>query len=423
MHVETKSAQPLAGTAAQPAPAPAPTRSPAQAPAANPQSQPAPQQPPQPAPAPGPGPAPTKPAQSKVPWFSGGLEKALAEAKATNKIVFADFGASWCTWCMKMNREVFSTDEVQVALENVICVSVDYDKQRETADRYLVGKDLPVVIWFNSDGTVRERIELFQDKATFLANTARIKNDIGTINDLRRKVDSNPADLEQRYDLHRRLKAAGDAAGAAAQRAAIEKADPQGNSRPMHHFKYDALMEAIRAHWAETKALDPKQIDGLRNFLEGESDPEIMWDGWMSLSNTYLYYSQQAHARADEAEARKNRGIQRDCLARAWRGIPQDDDTLHAHVTGYAASFWDLREELSADDKALMLAMTEMVARREAFLNDALVQDQYARALFLAGRKDAAEAASEHALEIAKATGQDPQNYEKTLELIRGGAK
>ena len=322
-----------------------------------------------------------------------------------------------------MNREVFATDEVKDALEGVICVSVDYDKQRETADRYLVGKELPVVIWFNSDGTVRERIELFQDKATFLSNTSRIKNDIGTINDLRRKVEASPADLEQRYELHRRLKAAGDEAGAAAQRAAIEKADPLGDSRPMHHFKYDALMAAIRAHWDETKTLDQKQIDGLRNFLEVETDPEIMWDGWMSLSNTYLYYASQATARGDEAEARKNRGIQRDCLARAWRGIPQDDDTLRGHVTGYGAIFWDQRAELSAEDKALLLSMTEMLARRENFVNDPQVQDLYARALFLMGQKDAAEAACEHAIEVAKATGQDAKDFEKTLELIRGGTK
>lgn len=379
-------------------------------------------------PSPAPAPAPNKASQTKVPWFAGGLDKALAEAKTSNKIVFANFGASWCSFCMRMNREVFSTDEVKDALEGVICVTIDYDKQREIAERYLVGKvgaqdALPVVIWFNSDGTARERIDFFQDKATFLSSTARIKNDIGTINDLRRKVDASPADLEQRYELHRRLKAVGDAAGAAAQRAAIEKADPKGESRAMHHFKYDALMAAIHAHWAETKSLDPKQIEGLRNFLEAETDPEIMWDGWMSLANTYNYYATQAQQRGDEADARKNRGIQRECLGRAWRGIPQDDNTLRGHVTGYGDIYWELRGELSAEDKALLLSMAEMLARREAFVNDPQVQDLYGRALFLMGKKDAAEAACEHAIEVAKALGQDPQNYTKTLELIRGGTR
>jgi len=355
-----------------------------------------------------------------VPWFSGGLEAALVEAKKTNKLVFADFNAAWCTWCMKMNREVFSTDEAASALENVLCVSIDYDKHREIADRYLVGRELPVVLWFNSDGTVRERIEAFQSAPVFLASVARIKNDLGTINEQRRKADANPADLDGRYELYRRLKAVGDATGAAAQRAAIEKADPQGASRAMHHFKYDGLTTAIETYWAQTKTLDPKQIAGLRDFVEGESDPEIMWDGWMRLANTYKYWGEQAQARGESPEAKKQRSAQRECLARAWRGIPQDDDTLHAHVTGYAALFWDLKDELSADDKALLLSMTEMVARR--FEVDALVQDLYARALFLSGKRDAAQAACEHAIEIAKSRGEDPTNYQKTLEAIGGTA-
>jgi thiol-disulfide isomerase/thioredoxin len=375
------------------------------------------QTPPAPAPAPA---APSKQA-SKVAWFAGGLDKALAEAKASNKIVFADFTASWCTWCMKMNREVFATDEAASALEPVICVSIDYDKEREIADRYLVGKQLPVVIWFNADGTVRERTEAFQSKPVFLANAARIKADIDTINDLRRKVEANPADLDQHFKLYRRLKAVGDVAGAGAQRAAIEKADPQGNSRAMHHFRYEAIKDAINAYWQQSKALDPKQIQGLWNFMEVQSDPELLWDGWMSLANTYKWWGDQAQARGEGPEAKKNRSIQRDCLARAWRGIPQDDETLHGHVTGYAALFWDLREELSPDDKALLLSMTEVVARR--FENEALAHDLYGRSLFLSGKSDAAQAACERAIEIAKGTGLDPQNYEKTLALIRSGGK
>jgi len=362
--------------------------------------------------------APPKP-QNKVAWFAGDLGKALAEAKASNKLVFADFTASWCTWCMKMNREVFSTDEVATALEPVVCVSIDYDKQRDTADRYLVGKQLPVVIWFNPDGTVRERIEAFQGKDAFLANASRIKADLGTINELRRKVEANPADLDQRFELLRRLKAVGDAAGAAAQRAAIEKADPQGNSRPMRNFRYEALKDGINATWQQSKMLDPKQIQSLWNFMELESDPELMWDGWMSLANTYKWWADQAQSRGEAPEAKKQRVVWRQCLGRAWRGIPQDDATLRTHVTGYTSIFWDLREELSAEDKALLLTMNEMTSRR--LDAEPAVAHCYAQALFLSGKSDAAQAACEHAIELSKGRGEDPQTYQKTLELIRGG--
>lgn len=374
-----------------------------------------------PAPAPAPAPTPSKITHGKLPWFAGSLEKALLEAKSSNKLVFADFNAGWCTWCMKMDREVFSADETLSAMENVICVSVDYDKQRDTADRYAISRALPVALWFNPDGSVRERIDNFQSKEVFLANAARIKADIGTINDQRRAVAKNPADAEQRYELYRRLKAVGDAAGAAAERAAIEKADPQGNSRAMHHFRYDAIKDAINAYWVQSKALDPKQIEGLRNFMEVETDPEIMWDGWMSLANTYKYWGELAQQRGEAAEAKKQRGLQRESLARAWRGIPQDDDTLHAHVTFYAGQFWDLKDELSGEDKSLVLAMTEMTARR--FENDALIQDLYGRGLFLNGKLDAAKAACERAIEIAKARSEDPKLYQQHLEAFGGGAK
>jgi len=398
----------------QPAPAPAPASKPVE------QTQPAAQPAPPPAAKPQPEAQPAAPAsEGKVEWFVGGLAKALAEAKSSNKLVFADFTAVWCTWCAKMNREVFATQEAAAALEPVICVSIDFDKQREIADRYLVSNALPVVIWFNPDGTVRERIDDFQDKPTFLANVARIKADLGTINHLRRKVETSPSDLDQRYELYRRLQAVGEKEGAAAQRAQIEKADPQGDSRAMHHFKYDALMAEIHANWAETQALDPKQIDGLRAFLEAETDLEILWDGWMSLANTHEYFSQQAEKRGDSVEAKKERGIQRECLANAWAGIPQDDDSLHTYVTRFASYFWDVRDELSAEDKTLLLAMTETVAGR--FKSDALVQDLRARALFLGGKKDEAEAACQRAIELAKQSGADPRNFEKTLEVIRGG--
>jgi thiol-disulfide isomerase/thioredoxin len=363
--------------------------------------------------------APDKPAEGKVVWFAGRLDKALAEAKSSNRLVFADFNAIWCSFCMKMKREVFATDEAATALEPVICVSIDYDKQRDTADRYLVGKELPVMIWFNPDGTVRERIDGSQEKARFLADTERIKADIGTINHERRKVEAHPEDLDERYELYRRLLAVGNRDEAAAQRAEIEKADPQGNSRPMHHLKYDGLMEAIHAHWEEAKELDQKQIEGLRNFLEVESDPGIQWDGWMSMANTYQYYGAQAQSRGESVEAKKQRSIQRDYLRRAWRGIPQDDDTLHEYVTHYAGDFWDLRDELSADDKALLLEMTTLAAHR--FDADALTQDLYARALFLQGKPDLAQSACERAIELAKKSGLDPQNFEQTLALIRAG--
>src|SRR5574339_200746 len=60
------------------------------------------------------------------------LAKAQAKAKAENKLVMLDFtGSDWCGWCIKLNKEVFSTDEfVEFAKKNLVLVEVDFPRKK-----------------------------------------------------------------------------------------------------------------------------------------------------------------------------------------------------------------------------------------------------------------------------------------------------
>ncbi|MEZ5388141.1 MAG: thioredoxin family protein [Prosthecobacter sp.] len=55
-------------------------------------------------------------------------EKALGEAKESQKLVLLDFtGSDWCGWCMKLDDEVFSKSEFKkYAKENLVLVELDY---------------------------------------------------------------------------------------------------------------------------------------------------------------------------------------------------------------------------------------------------------------------------------------------------------
>ena len=55
-------------------------------------------------------------------------DKALAEAKAENKLVLLDFtGSDWCGYCMQLDSEVFSkSDFKKFAKENLVLVELDY---------------------------------------------------------------------------------------------------------------------------------------------------------------------------------------------------------------------------------------------------------------------------------------------------------
>jgi protein disulfide-isomerase len=64
---------------------------------------------------------------SELPWAAD-LPKALAQAKAENKIVLLDFtGSDWCVWCMKFDNDVLSQPEfASYAKTNLVMVMLDF---------------------------------------------------------------------------------------------------------------------------------------------------------------------------------------------------------------------------------------------------------------------------------------------------------
>jgi thioredoxin-related protein len=68
---------------------------------------------------------------SELPWATD-LPKALAQARAANKIVLLDFtGSDWCVWCMKFGDDVLSKPEFAAyARTNLELVLVDFPKTK-----------------------------------------------------------------------------------------------------------------------------------------------------------------------------------------------------------------------------------------------------------------------------------------------------
>jgi len=70
-------------------------------------------------------------AAADLEWHTD-LAKATAKAKAENKLVMLDFtGSDWCGWCIKLNKEVFSTSEFAAFAEkNLVLVEVDFPRRK-----------------------------------------------------------------------------------------------------------------------------------------------------------------------------------------------------------------------------------------------------------------------------------------------------
>lgn len=73
-----------------------------------------------------------KSAPDNLPWETN-LEKAMQIAEKENKAVLVNFtGSDWCTWCKKLNSEVFSKKEfAEYAAKHLVLVKIDFPKSIE----------------------------------------------------------------------------------------------------------------------------------------------------------------------------------------------------------------------------------------------------------------------------------------------------
>jgi protein disulfide-isomerase len=92
------------------------------------------------------------------------LPKALAQAKADQKMVLLDFtGSDWCGWCKKFDAETLSTDKFSdYAKAHLELVTVDFPREKpqsddlKAANRALGAKygvdGYPTFVVLNADG-------------------------------------------------------------------------------------------------------------------------------------------------------------------------------------------------------------------------------------------------------------------------------
>ncbi|MFK7765747.1 MAG: thioredoxin family protein [Mariniblastus sp.] len=102
---------------------------------------------------------------SSMVWHES-YDDAVAASLASGKPILADFtGSNWCSYCVKLKKEVFETEEFkQWAPENVVLLELDYPRpSRQSAaikkqnqrlkNKYQI-TGYPTVLFLNPDGDV-----------------------------------------------------------------------------------------------------------------------------------------------------------------------------------------------------------------------------------------------------------------------------
>lgn len=119
----------------------------------------------------------------------GGLEAALAEAKAKQVPVLLDFHAPWCYSCYFMKKNVLTGAEWAQVQRNSVVLSVDADSPEGAAlkERYAV-KALPSYVVLNAAGEELGRISAERTRLQFYPELNSITRRNTTLDELRTRA-------------------------------------------------------------------------------------------------------------------------------------------------------------------------------------------------------------------------------------------
>lgn len=135
------------------------------------------------------------------PWFGRGFDAALAEARASDRLVMVEFYTDWCTWCRRLEQDTLTDTQVREELAKVIPIRVDAEgRGRDLAVKFGVDR-YPTVVFVDADGHEVDRImgylpperfavELHRIRAgdTFFACLQKLTDDPTDVDAIRRSV-------------------------------------------------------------------------------------------------------------------------------------------------------------------------------------------------------------------------------------------
>lgn len=139
---------------------------------------------------------------SGVNWQNLSVDEALALATQDGTEVLLDVYATWCGPCQQLDAEVFPTDLLGAATDDLIAIRLNAEEGEGPAivERYhVVG--YPTVLLLQPDGVEIDRIFGFMPADEFASTVDGYQLGAGTIAQLREQVAADPANLELVYEL------------------------------------------------------------------------------------------------------------------------------------------------------------------------------------------------------------------------------
>lgn len=113
-----------------------------------------------------------KPSSSSI-SFGSNITNALTQGQRLDKPVMVDVYTDWCTWCKKLDRDVYTRPDVAAALNDFVAVKVNPETDPEArafAEKMKV-EGYPTILFLNAKGEEVHRIGGYVDGPEFVRQT------------------------------------------------------------------------------------------------------------------------------------------------------------------------------------------------------------------------------------------------------------
>jgi len=366
-------------------------------------------------------------AQDAIAFEQQKWQAILEKAQSEDKLIFLDAYAEWCGPCKMMSKNVFTDEQVaNFYNDKFINAKIDMEKGEgvELARKYKV-QAYPTLLYIDGEGSIAHRAIGYRGAEQLIALGKTALDPDKRISSLQEEYESGNRDPEFLAKYAKAASQAGLSNAKEITQAYLETqedwSDPETMRLVLESVQkaegkyYDYVIENLATYQTAfgkspvnsfinrliMQSLDPSmEEEALMAKAEkkfNEAFPEMAEQSMAKFKMDYYSGTQQLDKYAEAAVA--------------YFDAYESDN--HSELNNVAWSFYENIEDEEMLREALAWAKKSVELRDAYFNNDTL-----AALYYKLGKKDKAKAAAQHAIELAKASGEDFSGTEELLEKI-----
>lgn len=323
---------------------------------------------------------------STVQFKKTSFSETLAEAKQENKMILMDVYATWCVPCQKLDKTVFSDNEMGEFINSkFVSLKVDGEKGEgpELMEKFGV-PGYPTIILFTEDGEEIDRLVGFDgNKENYFQTLQNYLEGKNTLKDYLARLENENDDVELNYEIATKYLYREEEEKALKYYQRVEELDPADKNGYRDEAQYQIASTQMRI------SDDPRS---LHDFIKNSTNENYVRRAYSSL--TRFYRNQKNY---DKLISTYEKGIAQ---------FPQDASMMN----GYA---WDIFKLKLKDHYTRGIEVAQKAVELEP--DAAAIWDTLGQLQFEAGNVQGAINAMQKAAELEP----DTESFQENLERYK----